>query len=74
MILCNYHWNDEEKQLSVFDRETGGAIYQSHFSCFVEAKKVADAFDKTYSQGARHGKQLVLEEFQRTVDHINRNI
>jgi hypothetical protein len=69
-----YRWEDDEKRLSVFCRETEATIYQCHFANFREAKKVADAFAKLYDQGVRHGKLLVLEEIRRTTDHVERNI
>lgn len=69
-----YRWQDDEKQLTVFCRETGDKVYQCCFAGFHEAKKVADAFVKMYDQGVRHGKRLALEEMRRTVDHIDRNI
>lgn len=74
MLVNHYHWSEEDKQLSVFCRETGGTIYQCCFANFREAKKVADAFNKLYDQGQRHGKQLALEEMRRTIYHIERNI
>jgi hypothetical protein len=69
-----YRWEDEEKRLSVFCRETGKTIYECYFASFRDAKEVADAFLKLYEQGVRHGKQFATEEMQRTVDHINRNL
>lgn len=69
-----YNWNDDDKLLKVFCRETGGTIYECCFANFREAKKVADAFGKLYDQGVRHGKLKATEEMRRTVDHIDRNI
>lgn len=69
-----YRWQDDEKQLSVFCRETGDTVYKCYFANFREAKLVADAFVKMYDQGKRHGKQLAIEDMQRTIYHIDRNI
>lgn len=69
-----YRWEDDEKRLSVFCRETEVTIYQCHFASFREAQKVADAFAKLYDQGVRHGKQLAVEDMQRTLAEIDRNI
>lgn len=69
-----YRWQEDEKLLSVFCRETGDTVYQCCFASFRDAKTVADVFVKMYNQGVRHGKQLATEEMRRTVDHIDRNI
>lgn len=74
MLVTHYHWSEEDRQLSVYCRETGSTIYQCCFANFREAKKVADAFDQLYAQGVRHGTLKATEEMRRTVDHIDRNI
>jgi hypothetical protein len=69
-----YRWQDDEKLLSVFCRETGDTVYQCYFANFREAKTVADAFVKLYDQGLRHGKLKAVEDMKRTLADIDRNI
>jgi len=71
MLMNFYSWNDDEKQLRVYCRESGGIVYECCYANFREAKKVADAFVQMYDQGKRHGKLLATEEVRRTLDHID---
>jgi hypothetical protein len=73
-MSTHYNWNDETKWLAVFSRETQEPIFEVRFPSFGEAKRCADAFGKLYDEGVRHGKQKALEDMQRTILEIDRNI
>lgn len=72
--MKTWNWNDRERLLTVYDRETEMALWTGEFPDFVTAKYCADSFDKLYDQGLRHGKQKAVEEVQRTLDHIDRTL
>jgi hypothetical protein len=73
-MTTHYRWNDQTKVLEVMCRESGTPIFEHKFDNFSDAKDCADSFAELYDQGVRHGKRLAVEEMQRTVDHIDRNI
>jgi hypothetical protein len=73
-MSTQYSWNDETKWLAIHSRETQEPIYEARLPSFGEAKRCADAFEKLYQEGVRHGKLTVTEEVQRTLDHVDRNI
>lgn len=73
-MTTHYRWSDQTKELEIMCRESGTPLFGHKFDSFADAKECADSFAELYDQGVRHGKRIALEEIQRTVDHIDRNI